>query len=94
MSLKSQAIVRLDICTTVCTTKITDRTSIISAIHQSDGNITIVAHNLAFAQKKKGDISGHLHLLSCVLGQKKGGKKTCAQTWYARKSGNSPGAIR
>ena len=42
------------------------------------------------AEKEKGAISGRFRLFSCVLGKKDGEKKTCAQPWYARKSGNSP----
>ena len=41
--------------------------------------------------KKKVQFLGIFCLFSCVLGQKKGRKKTRAQPWYARKSGKSPG---
>ena len=40
------------------------------------------------AETKKGAISGQFRLFSCVL-KKTSARKTSAQPWYARKSGNS-----
>ena len=56
----------------------------------SEGNITRVVRNLAFA-RKKGAISEHCLLIFLCLGQKGAGKKFRAQPWYARKSRKSPG---
>ena len=41
----------------------------------SDGNITRVSRNLAYAQRKKRAISGHFLLIFLCLGQKSAGKK-------------------
>ena len=61
-----------------------------SAKKASEGNITRVVRNLAFARKKRC----HFRAFSAyfpVFGAKKGREKTRAQPWYARKSGKSPG---
>ena len=58
----------------------------------SDRNSTRVSHHLAFAQKKKVPFLT-ISFLFTVLGAKTGIKKTCAQRWYARKSGNSPAPL-
>ena len=55
---------------------------------ESDENITRVARDLGFAQKKKVPFQAIFAFL--CFGQKEREKKTCAQPWYARKSGNSP----
>ena len=41
----------------------------------SEGNITRVARNLAFAQRKESAISGHFLLIFLCLGPKMAGKK-------------------
>ena len=54
-------------------------------VKDQTGILPEFSRNLAFAQRKKGAISGHVLLVLVCFG-----KKTCAQPWYARKSGNSP----
>ena len=44
-----------------------------------------------FRAENKRAISGHFLLISVCLGRKSAGKKTRAQPWYARKSGNIRG---
>ena len=58
----------------------------------SHGNITRVSRNLAFVPKKEGVISDRFLLIFLFWGRERA-KKTCAQPWYARKSGNRPSPI-
>ena len=55
-----------------------------------NGNITRVSRNLAFAQRKERCHFWPFSAYFPVFCAKKARNKTCAQPWYARKSGNSP----